>query len=90
MEKDKSQYCRFCGENKGHATARCQNLKEIKKILADQDSELERYLQRATTAEDDLKKSRAEVEDLRAGLGMQGRMLSALLDLAELQRKVTK
>lgn len=90
MEKDKREYCRFCGENKGHSTEKCQNLKEIKKILANQDSALERYLQRATTAEDDLKKSRSEVADLRDGLGMQGRMLSALLDLAELQRKMAK
>lgn len=90
MEKDKREYCRFCGENKGHSTAKCRNLKEIKKILADQDSELERYLQMAADAKDDLKKSRAEVEELRAGLGMQGRMLSALLDLAELQRKMAK
>ena len=38
MEK---QYCRHCGENKGHSTSSCKNTAAIKRTLALVDAELD-------------------------------------------------
>ena len=82
MEK---QYCRHCGENKGHATSGCKNVAAIKRTLACTDAELNSATERIKTLR--LQSERvAEIEESKRFLY---KVSLALLDLAALRREQT-
>jgi len=82
MNEDRKNYCRFCGVNKGHETASCKNLREIKKVLAMTDESLKGE----TSHRRSLAEKLAKIENWESHSQLQHRQILALLELVEIKR----
>lgn len=79
----KQQYCRACGTGRGHTFASCKNLRAIKRIVESQDGELTSALQQLKTVEE----ARTRLLQDQTTGRFFGRVVAALLDLAEAKRE---
>lgn len=93
MKTKKSEYCRACGGNKGHNSARCTNAEGLRKIIRIQDGQL--------TVQDELRRQNKElsanVQELAAKVkwcetnsALVHRVVVALLDANEVLKNPHK
>lgn len=76
----KPQYCRACGENKGHSFMACKNASGMRDIIMSQDDEIEELQGRVET----LYTNSQAAENLQQQLDFTARVLAVLVANAEL------
>jgi len=82
MSESKVQYCRFCGKDKGHNTGACKNVREMRRIIAQQDDQiknLEAHSHRNEGIEKELAQSKSNLQFVH-------RLITCLLDLNDAYR----
>ena len=78
----KQQYCRFCGTDKGHATAGCTNFREMLRIIKDQDDVIN-SMSKGQHAE---REAHVTEDHLRRDIVVLWRIIRALLDAHEARK----
>lgn len=76
--------CRACGENKGHSFAQCKNVGAMKEIIASQDNETKSFQEQMSAMKADV----ARIPQLEGAYHLSNRIIHALLDLAEIHRRL--
>lgn len=83
MQKEKrEQYCRACGQNKGHSFSTCKNVSSLRSIILSQDNETKGYQGEMER----MKATVSRVPALETSLALYQRLLDSLLELCELKR----
>jgi hypothetical protein len=81
-----TNYCRFCGQGKGHTTSKCNNAREMRKAIANQDCVIKEFLDRADKAESEIEPLKKSLAEAKSQLSCATRYCNALLDLADANR----
>jgi hypothetical protein len=79
MDKNKKYYCRCCGANKGHNFDKCENFREMRDIMKNQDGQIGDTMQ-LTARISELEKDRNRWEQATRGAD---RLVSILVDAYE-------
>ena len=83
MTETRTNYCRVCGENKGHTFKECKNISGLRKVIALQDAERENLHAEANR----LRQIDKKLDERIAENSLLHRILFSLLELVELKRK---
>lgn len=78
----RENYCRCCGENKGHNFETCKNLTAMRKIILTQDGETRGWIERAKVAE----VKADQVDELIAARDFIARIVLVLTEALEAKR----